>query len=279
MFLARRFVAGITAEEALPKVLELNRRGIKATLAVLGESVTRREESLAATDQFIHLLDLIREQGADSNISLKLTQLGLDIDEEFCFDNASRILEKAAVGDNFVRIDMEAAKYTQPTLDMLHRLRERHRNVGVVVQAMLLRTRDDVRDLIRKGVRMRLCKGAYKFPGSIAHLKKAAIAEAFHASAAEMLESGIYHGFATHEEALVQWVLDFVEREGVDPASFEFQMLYGMRGNRQARLAADGYNVRCYVPFGTHWLPYFSRRLRERKENVFFVLRNLFSQD
>jgi proline dehydrogenase len=279
MFLARRFVAGITAEEALPKVLELNRRGIKATMTVLGESVTKREESLAARDEFIHLLDLIRDQGADSNISVKLTQLGLDIDEQFCFDNTARVLEKAAEGDNFVRIDMEAAKYTQPTLDMLDRLREVHPNVGVVIQSMLFRSREDVRNLIAKGVGMRLCKGAYKFPASIAHLKKEAIAEAFRESAAEMLVSGIYHGFATHDESLVRWILDFVKREGVDPAAFEFQMLYGMRGNRQARLAADGYNVRCYVPYGTHWFPYFSRRLRERKENVFFVLRNLFTQD
>jgi len=280
MRLARRFVAGVTAEEALPKIEALNARGICVTTTMLGEDVTDRSEARRAADGFIHLLGLIHEHGLDANVSLKLTQMGLDIDETFCFDTAVRIVETAAETGNFVRIDMEGPKHTQPILDVFRRLHAgREASVGVVVQSMLFRTVQDVQDLLRMGVRLRLCKGAYKFPASIAHLKKKNIAEAYRRLADTLLDSGLYHGFATHDEKLVGWIIDRVKTKGIDSSRFEFQMLYGMRQNRQASLAEAGYNIRCYVPFGTHWLPYFSRRLRERKENVFFVLKNLFTND
>jgi proline dehydrogenase len=278
--LARRFVAGTTAEEALPEIKALNERGIHVTTTMLGEDVTDRDEAVRAADGFIHLLERIHDHGLDSNVSLKLTQMGLDIDETFCFDNAMRIVAKAGELGNFVRIDMEGPKHTQLILDMFRRLHTGHEeSVGVVVQAMLFRTEQDVAELLKNGVRLRLCKGAYKFPASIAHLKKKDIARAFTRLADTLLDSGLYHGFATHDEKLVQWIIDRVKTRGIDPARFEFQMLYGMRRNRQVALAEAGYHIRCYVPFGTHWFPYFSRRLRERKENVFFVLKNLFTND
>ena len=210
-------------------------------------------------------------------IFYELTQMGLDIGEDFCFENTLRVVEKAAETGNFIRIDMEGPKYTQPTLDMFRRIFAEKQNVGVVIQAMLKRSRADVADLLALGARMRLCKGAYKVPRGLAHGSKKDIARAYTDLLEPLLASGLYHGVATHDEALIRWTLEHAKARGIDTGAFEFQMLYGMRRKRQIDLVRQGFNVRCYVPFGTHWFPYFSRRLRERKENIFFVLRNLFT--
>ncbi len=275
--LARRFVAGLTAEEALPSVKALNDLGIRTTLTVLGENVTAREEATRAVEEVLRLLDLVRDRGVDSNVSIKLTQMGLDIGEDFCLENAMRVVEKAAETENFIRLDMEGPKYTAATLDVFRRIFAERKNVGVVIQAMLHRSEADVADLLALGARMRLCKGAYKVPPSLAHRSKKDIARAYTGLLENLLASGLYHGVATHDEALIRWTLDHVDAKSIDARSFEFQMLYGMRRKRQIDLARQGFNVRCYVPYGTHWFPYFSRRLRERKENIFFVLRNLFT--
>lgn len=276
MFLAKRFVAGTTAEEALPKVRDLNRDGILATLDVLGENVAGKDEATASADEYVRLLELIDREKVDSNVSLKLTQMGLDIDVDFCFENVMRIVDRAAELDNFVRLDMEGSDYTDKTLDMFRRLYERRKNVGVVIQAMLHRSEADVRRTLEVGGRIRLCKGAYKEPESIAWRKMADIRENYRKLAAEMLASGVYHGIATHDEQLVEWTIAHAKEKGYGPETFEFQMLYGMRRKRQRELAKAGHRIRCYVPYGTHWFPYFTRRLRERKENVFFVLKHLF---
>lgn len=275
--LARRFVAGLTAEEALPSVRALNDLGIRATLTVLGENVKDREEAAGAADEILGLLDLIRDRGVDSNVSIKLTQMGLDIGEDFCFENAMRVVEKAVETENFIRLDMEGPGHTAATLDVFRRIFAERQNVGVVIQAMLHRSEADVAELLALGARMRLCKGAYKVPSSLAHRSRKDIARAYTGLLEHLLASGLYHGVATHDEALIRWTLDHVAEKGIDARSFEFQMLHGMRRKRQIDLAGQGFNVRCYVPYGTHWFPYFSRRLRERKENIFFVLRNLFT--
>ena len=280
MPLARRFVAGVTLDEAVPRVQALNALGIQTTVTELGEDVSDRREATRAAHAFIQCLDRIQERALDANVSLKLTQMGLDIDESFCFDNAMQVVEKAAQTHNFVRIDMEGPRHTQAVLDLFRRLhREQPRHVGVVVQSMLHRTEQDVSDLLAAGVRLRLCKGAYKFPAGTAYRKKKDVARSYQALAGRLLDSDIYHGLATHDEALIRWVQQHVEERRLDRDTFEFQMLYGMRRNRQIQLAEAGYRIRCYVPYGAHWFPYFSRRLRERKENVFFVLRNLFTHD
>ncbi len=278
MFLARRFVAGTTIDEAVPKVRELNDEGIKVTLDVLGENVSTRDLAEKSGDAYLTLLDRIDRDGLDANVSLKLTQMGLDIDTDFCADVVGGVVDRAAEYDNFVRLDMEGSTYTDATIAMFERLFARHGNVGVVLQAMLHRTPDDVRTVLDRGGRIRLCKGAYKEPPAIALQKMPQIRERFTELVPTLLTSGIYHGVATHDEKLIAWTIDHVRREGIDPASFEFQMLYGMRRERQRELVREGYNVRCYVPYGTHWFPYFTRRLRERKENVFFVLKHLFKK-
>jgi len=277
MFLARRFVAGTTAEEAVPVVEELNGQGIRATMTVLGENVTLRKEALGAVEDGVRLLDLIQDRGLDASVSIKLTRLGLDIDEEFCLENLEQIVEKARATGNFVRIDMEGPKHTQRILDVFRRIQAVHENVGIVIQSMLFRSDRDIPELLSRGARIRLCKGAYKVPAALAHKTRRDIARAFTGHLETLLASGGYHGVATHDESLIRWTLDHVKEKGLDPESFEFQMLYGMRRNRQIALAEAGYNVRCYVPFGSHWFSYYYRRLRERKENVFFLLRNLFT--
>jgi proline dehydrogenase len=274
-FLARRFVAGETAGDAIAAGTRLSARGIHATFDLLGEDVAEREAARRTAEANIHLLRAIPE-GVDRNVSIKLTSLGLDIEETFCLEQVASILDAARAVKGFVRIDMEGSKHTQRTIDAFQRLRRDYDNVGIVLQAYLRRTEQDVRQAVERGDRVRLCKGAYKEPPEIAFTRMDDIRESYRKCAHLLLDKGNYPAIATHDEGLISDVLDWTRANGVGPGRFEFQMLYGLRPGRWDELVSAGCNVRIYVPYGTHWFPYFYRRLRERKENVFFVLRSLF---
>lgn len=276
--MAKSFVAGETIDEALQAVKKLNERGIMATLDVLGESVKAREDSEKAVQAYIDLLDSISRTGVNSHVSLKLTQMGLDIDDEYCCENMIKILSHAKKLNNFVRFDMEGSPHTQRTLNIFYRVRETFDNVGIVIQAYLYRSKKDIEDLNRIKAKVRICKGAYKEPKDIAIKKMKDIRKNFMVLTEMLLEHGVYTAIATHDDKLIQATKDYVAEKGISKEDFEFQLLFGIRTKTQQRLTDEGYNVRIYVPFGTHWLPYFSRRLRERKENVFFVLKNLFKR-
>lgn len=273
-FLARRFVAGETAVDAVDAGRRLHAKGIKATFDLLGEDVLDREAALRCAEQNRELLRAIPD-GVERNISIKLTTLGLDISEDFCLEQTARILAEARKLAGFVRIDMEGSKHTLRTLDAFRKLREDYDNVGIVLQAYLHRTRDDVQECVRKGDRVRLCKGAYNEPAEIALQAMDDIRANYETCAELLLAKGNYPALATHDESLVKHALEWASANRVGKERFEFQMLYGLRPHRWEELVAAGYNFRVYVPFGTHWFPYFYRRLRERRENVFFVLRSL----
>lgn len=271
---ARRFVAGETAEAAVRVGTALHGRGIRATFDLLGEDVLDREAAMRTAAANRALLELI-PAGVERNISVKLSNLGLDISAEFCLEQAAGILAAARTLGAFVRIDMEGSKHTQQTLDVFRRLRRDFDNVGIVLQAALHRTQADVEELVRHGDRVRLCKGAYREPAEIAWHDMDAIRASFKRCARLLLDAGHYPAIATHDESLIQDTIAYAREKGIAPKAYEFQMLYGLRPRRWDELVRDGYNVRIYVPYGTHWFPYFYRRLRERKENVFFVLRSL----
>lgn len=273
-FLARRFVAGETAEDAIRAGLKLHAKGIRTTFDLLGEDVSDRDAAKRCAEANKALLRALPEE-MERNISIKLSMMGLDIAEDFCLELTSGILEEAKRCRAFVRIDMEGSKHTQKTIDSFHKLRNDFTNVGIVLQAYLRRTLDDVKEAISRGDRVRLCKGAYKEPEQIAWPKMDDIRESYRRCADLLLKGGTYPAIATHDESLIQHVLDFTREAKIAPDRFEFQMLYGLRPKRWDELVAAGNRMRVYVPYGTHWLPYFSRRLRERKENVFFVLRSL----
>ncbi|MCX7945008.1 MAG: proline dehydrogenase family protein [Deltaproteobacteria bacterium] len=273
---ARRFVAGEELSEAIPSIKRLNDKGIMTTIDHLGENVTSEEIARAAADSYLEILDIIEREKLNSNVSLKLTQMGLDLGDDFCFSNVERIVEKAYKLNNFVRIDMEGSKYTQRTLDISYRLFEKYGNVGVVIQSMLLRSEDDIKELNKRGIRVRLCKGAYKEPEAIAFQKKEQVNENYIKLMKMLLTEGKYPAIATHDEKIINECKRFVKENKIDSSRFEFQMLYGIRRDLQVSLVKEGYRMRVYVPYGKEWFPYFYRRLRERKENVFFVLRNFF---
>jgi proline dehydrogenase len=276
--MAKSFVAGETVEDAFKAVKKLNEKGIMATLDVLGESVKNKEDSDKAVASYLDVLDAIPRAGVNSHVSLKLTQMGLDIDDEYCFENMVKILSRAKQYNNFVRFDMEGSPHTQRTLNIFYRVREKFDNVGIVIQAYLHRSEKDIEDLNRAKAKVRLCKGAYKEPKEVAIKKMEIIRENFMTLAKILFERGVYPAIATHDDKLIQATKDYVAEHNISRDSFEFQLLYGIRSKTQQRLAEEGYKVRVYVPFGTHWLPYFYRRLRERKENVFFVIKNLFKK-
>ncbi|MGH9428622.1 MAG: proline dehydrogenase family protein [Terriglobia bacterium] len=273
---AKRFVSGQTIQEAVPAVRRLNAGGILTTLDVLGENVTDRRAAETAVAAYLETLDWIQREGVSSNVSLKLTQMGLDIDRNYCLENVARICQRAAVGNNFVRIDMEGSIYAERTLNVFYELFQKHQNVGVVIQAYLHRSEEDVRRLIKLGARVRLCKGAYKEPPSLAVQTMAAVRQNFMCLASLLLSQGKHPAIATHDDVLIAWTKTYIAQHQIPKDGFEFQMLYGVRSETQRQLAAQGYSMRVYVPFGTHWLPYFYRRVRERKENVAFVLKHLF---
>ena len=273
-FLAQRFVAGETEAAAIAAGVKLKARGIKSTFDLLGEDVLDREAAVRSAEANKHLLRLIPD-GVERNISIKLTMMGLDISEEFCLEQTAGILKVAREVGGFVRIDMEGSKHTQRTLDLFRGLRATYDNVGIVLQAYLHRTPADVKEAIARGDRVRLCKGAYKEPPEIAHQDMEHIRKAYRELAHQLLDHGNYPAIATHDEILIRDTLGYATVQKIPSDRFEFQMLYGLRPRRWDELVKAGHRVRVYVPYGTHWFPYFYRRLRERRENVFFVLRNL----
>ena len=277
--LAKRFVAGKTFEEAIPKVEALNDKGIKITLDMLGENVEDRKTADDTVESYIELLNSIEEAGLDSTISVKLTMMGLDIDRSYCRDNLFKLLEVARENDQFVRIDMEGSDYTQVTIDMFKEaFKEFGKHVGIVIQAYLHRTKNDIDDLAGMGADVRLCKGAYNEPERIALQNMDAIREAFKEYAKVLLEKTTYPRIATHDDELIEWTKSYTSDNNIGKSRFEFQMLYGLRQETMEEFAADGYNARIYVPYGTMWFPYFKRRLMERKENIWFVLTTMFQK-
>lgn len=277
---ATRFVAGETIDSALTALRDLNTAGITGTADLLGESVSGREEATAARDTYLDLLDRIHASGANANVSVKLTQMGLDIDEALCVENMRAIIGKAKRYDSFVRIDMEGSAYTEKTLALFKGrfFPEFGHAVGVVLQSYLRRTGQDVEDMIALRARVRLCKGAYQEPADVAFPDKRDVDANYVRCMERLLERGNYPGIATHDETILRRARAFVAEKQLDASRFEFQMLYGVRRDLQRQLKAAGFNMRVYVPFGTHWYPYLMRRLAERPANITFILGNLVKE-
>ncbi len=274
------FVAGETLNQAVRAIAELNKAGIKATFDQLGENVDSVEAANSAADSYLRILDKIVATAIDSNVSLKLTQMGLDVDEEVCFRNVCRICENAKQLNNFVRLDMESSAYTDRTLNMFRRLWHEagYRNVGVVLQSYLYRTESDIREMNQLGARVRLCKGAYNEPEEVAYPKKSDVDANYARLTKLLLTEGNYPGIATHDRRLIEYTKKFAAARWIAPEKFEFQMLYGVRRELQGDLVRQGYNMRVYVPYGKEWYPYFMRRLAERPANVMFMLSNVIKR-
>jgi proline dehydrogenase len=271
---ARRFIAGESVEEAIEAARRVEAAGLTQTLDYLGESVRTLGEADAATRDYLRVIDAIIKAGIGRNLSLKLTQLGLDVDRASAVDNLRRILEHAQ--DFFVRLDMESSQYTETTLRIFETLWEQnYRNIGVVLQAELYRTQQDVERIIALGARIRLVKGAYREPASVAYPKKSDVDAAFAQLMKRLLVEATYPAIATHDEAMLREAQRYATEQHIAKERFEFQMLYGIRRDLQASLVAQGYRVRVYIPFGRQWFPYFMRRLGERPANVGFVLRSM----
>jgi proline dehydrogenase len=277
---ANRFVAGETLETALAAVARLNGRGITASLDLLGESVHNEAEARAAGEAYVTMLDRIRDRKLNANVSVKLTAMGLDISEELCIATMHRILQRARDYGTFVRIDMESSEYTQRTLDLFEqRLYPAYRDhVGIVVQSYLYRTFADVERAIQLKARVRLCKGAYKEPETVAYPAKKDVDSNYVRSMQELMLKGNYPGLATHDEAIIKQAKRFAKENNITPDRYEFQMLYGVRRDLQDRLVREGYRMRVYVPFGTQWYPYLMRRLAERPANVAFITGNVVKE-
>jgi proline dehydrogenase len=275
--LTTRFIAGENIAEAVTAIRDLNAHGCTASFDHLNESVGSIAETESEVREYLDVLARIDETGIDSNVSIKLTQFGLEIDPELAYRNARRIVEDAARRGNFVRVDMEGSKVTQATIDVFRRLRAEFglNDVGIVLQSYLFRTKDDARELQKIPARIRLCKGAYNEPPEVAYPAKQDVDDNYVRVMQMLLASGVYHGIATHDPRMIDATIDFAQREGIARDAFEFQMLYGIRRDLQDQLARDGYRMRVYVPYGKHWYPYFMRRLAERPANIWFVLRNM----
>ncbi len=272
-----RFVAGMELDEVLQATESLNRAGIAATLDSLGENVNTPEEAQHSAVIYHRLLDAIGERRLNANASVKLTQMGMDMGSGLAEEIVAGLVEHAAAVDTFLRVDMEGSPYTQATLDMVYRLHARWPGrVGVVIQSYLYRSQADIERLVAEGIRVRLCKGAYQEPATLAYPEKSDVDANYIRLMQLLLKSGIFHGIATHDEAMIEATQQFAEEQGIDRKSFEFQMLYGVRRDLQRDLVAQGYGVRVYVPFGTEWYPYFMRRLAERPANVLFLAKNFF---
>ncbi|MEZ4818533.1 MAG: proline dehydrogenase family protein [Bdellovibrionota bacterium] len=272
---ARRFVAGETADQAIEVVKILNQEGIKTSLDLLGENVENLQQADAAVQEYRELFDKIAAAGIDSGVSIKLTQLGLDFGLDACLERTSQVLQMAQEKKLFVRIDMEGSHYTQITIDAFLALLKDFDRVGIVLQAYLKRSMQDVANMANHHASVRVCKGAYKESESIAYHSMDEIRAQYKAMVMHLLQAKCTVGIATHDDKLIDWAVAWVEENKIDRSLFEFQMLYGLRRNKAKELVAKGYRVRSYVPYGTHWFPYFYRRLRERKENIFFVLKGL----
>ncbi len=277
--LVGRFVAGETLDQALAAAARLHASGMTTTLDLLGENVATVDASRAAVASYVAILHRMREAGLEPNISVKLTMLGLDLGDTVARENLGPILDAAKAVDGFVRIDMEGSDYTARTMDIFTTLHHRFPdNVGIVVQSYLRRAEDDVRRAIALGARVRLVKGAYAEPESVAYPTRREIDGSFVALMELLLDGGHYPAIATHDPALIRATQGYALRMRIRPDRYEFQMLYGVRREEQSRLAAEGYRMRVYVPFGTEWYPYFTRRIAERPANALFVLRQLFDQ-
>ena len=275
--MTHRFVAGEDIEEAIAAIREINAKNCSASFDHLNESVASGAETEAEVREYLQILSRIDDTGINSNVSIKLTQFGLEIDPELAYRNARRVVEDAARRGNFVRVDMEASHVTQVTIDIFKRLRSEFglNDVGIVLQSYLRRTHDDVVEMLKVPARIRICKGAYKEPPEVAFPDKKEVDENYVRVMKTLLSSGVYHGIATHDPKMIEATIEHAQREGIGKDAFEFQMLYGVRRDLQVQLAKDGYNMRVYVPYGKHWYPYFMRRLAERPANVWFVLKNL----
>jgi proline dehydrogenase len=276
--LSSRFVAGMHTDDALRAAAALNSQGISVTLDSLGENVHSPEEAHRSAAIYHQLLDAIHQRNLDANVSVKLTQMGMDLDPELAEQIVRDMTDHARTTGSFVRVDMEGSEYTQATIDMVRRIHAEpgnERHVGIVIQAYLYRSQADIGLLLKDGIRIRLCKGAYQEPADKAFPAKAQVDENFIRLAEILVDSGIFHGIATHDEKMVEATRAFVRTQGIPPSAFEFQMLYGVRRDLQRALVEAGYRVRVYVPFGTEWYPYFMRRLAERPANVIFLAKNM----
>jgi proline dehydrogenase len=276
---ARRFIVGETLDEAVAGTRALQAAGMLITLDQLGESVHTAAEADAATRVYLDVIERIAQSGIERNISVKLTQLGLDVDRATSVDNLRRILEKAEPLGFFVRIDMENSPYTEVTISIFETLwQQNHRNIGIVLQSAMRRTDADVRRLNALGARVRLVKGAYKEPRTVAYQQKTEVDDAFVRQTEMLLKDGTYPAIATHDEKMITATRDIAARLGVPKDGFEFQMLYGIRRDLQSALVAEGYRMRIYIPFGPEWFPYFMRRLGERPANVGWVLKGIVGE-
>src|SRR5215469_2519135 len=274
--MARRFVAGETLPDAIAAARRCNDAGMAASLDYLGENVASTSDAQRFRDEYLEIFETIAQEKLLANVSCKLTQLGLDINREFCTGLVLSIVERAASLDNFLRIDMEGSSYTQRTIDLVKRVRARNPAVGTVIQSYLYRSEKDVGELLTCGCRMRLCKGAYQEPEDVAFPRKADVDANYVRLMQILLSSGFYHAIATHDPKMIAATIRHAAAKGISKDDFEFQMLYGVRTDLQRRLVKHGYRVRVYIPFGNDWFPYFMRRLAERPANVGFILRNLF---
>ncbi len=275
-----RFVAGTEVSDAIRAAAAMNQMGAGVSIDNLGENVTNADEARASAQLYHHLLDEIAANKLNANISLKLTHMGLDVDETMAYDIVRGLVAKAAsmTPKNFVRVDMEGSPYTQRTLDFVHELHRVPGNedcVGAVIQSYMRRAEADVEKLLSERIRIRLCKGAYKEPEDIAFQKKSEVDSNYVRLMKMLMKSGVYHGLATHDETIIKEAKAFATRENIPPISFEFQMLHGIRRDLQQGLVKQGWGVRVYIPFGTEWYPYFMRRLAERPANVLFIAKNL----
>ncbi len=277
--LSHRFVAGESVEEALAATRAVNDLSMSVSVDNLGENVTNPEEARHSAALYREMLDQIAARKLNANVSLKLTHMGLDVDEALAHQLVCGLVEHAARSGNFVRVDMEGSPYTQRTLDFVYKVHAQPGNAGVigaVIQSYLYRSEKDVEELLARGIRIRLCKGAYQEPAEIAFPKKADSDANYVKLMKMLLKSGGYHGIATHDEKMIQATIAFARPEKIPADAFEFQMLYGIRRDLQQQLVREGWRMRVYIPFGTEWYPYFMRRLAERPANAFFVLKNLF---
>jgi proline dehydrogenase len=279
--MSRRFVAGTTVEEALAAAQAVNKLGMGVSLDNLGENVTNAAEARQSAQVYERLLQAIEERKLQANVSVKLTHMGLDVEEKLARELVSGLVAKAGRSNprNFVRVDMEGSPYTQRTLDFVHQLHRQPGNagmVGAVIQSYMRRSEQDVEQLVSAGIRVRLCKGAYKEPPDIAYQKKSEVDANYVKLTKMLLKSGIYHGIATHDPRMIEEAISFARQERIAPHSFEFQMLYGIRRDLQQKLVREGWRMRVYIPFGTEWYPYLMRRLAERPANLLFLLKNIF---
>jgi proline dehydrogenase len=274
--MARRFVAGETLDEAITAARECNSAGMLASLDYLGENVTSTSDAQHSRDAYLDIFERIAKENLNANVSCKLTQLGLDLNIDFCQGLVFSIVEFAARFNNFLRVDMEGSVYTQRTIDVVKRVRSRNPAIGTVIQSYLYRSETDITDLLAYGCRIRLCKGAYKELPEVAYASKADVDANYVRLMQMLLSSGFYHGIATHDPLMIAATIRHAAAKQISKDDFEFQMLYGVRTDLQRRLVRDGYRVRIYIPFGKDWFPYFMRRLAERPANVGFLVRNYF---